>query len=102
MARAGLGATRMCLAIPGRIRSVSVDPTGARTALIEYPGTTRTASLLFLPDAGEGDYVLVQAGFAMRRLTAEQAEGSLRALEEGAAAEGAAANEAAGRGDVRA
>jgi hydrogenase expression/formation protein HypC len=70
----------MCLAIPGRLRSIGTDPDGMRSAVVEYPGTTRTASLVFLPDAREGDYVLVQAGFAMRLVTAEQAEETYRAL----------------------
>lgn len=42
-------------------------------AEVEYPSTTRVAALLYLPEAEVGDYVLVQAGFAIRRLTAGEA-----------------------------
>ncbi len=63
----------MCLAIPGVVRRVSVGDDGLRTAEVEYPGQSRSVSLLYLPEAAVGDSVLVQAGFAIRRLTPEQA-----------------------------
>lgn len=63
----------MCLAVPGRIvRLVGADP-ASRSAEVAYPGQHRTVSLLYLPEARVGDHVLVQAGFAIRRLTDEQA-----------------------------
>ncbi len=74
----------MCLAIPGRIARIAVSRSGERSAEVEYPGETRTASLLYLPDANVGDFVLVQAGFGIRRLTAAQAEESLAAMERAA------------------
>ena len=63
----------MCLAVPGRIERISVAEDGARTADVVFPTGRRTVSLLFLPEAGEGDVILAQAGYAMRRLTPEQA-----------------------------
>lgn len=63
----------MCLAIPGRIVRIVEDADGSRSAEVEYPGTRRTVSLLYLPDAKVGEYLLVQAGFGMRLLTEEQA-----------------------------
>ncbi len=71
----------MCLAIPGRIRSIAVGGDGGRTAEVDYPSTTRIAALLYLPEAEVGDYVLVQAGFAIRRLTAGEAAEVQAALE---------------------
>jgi len=70
----------MCLAIPGRIRAISVDADGLRSATVEYPGLSKSVSLIYLPEAKVGDSVLVQAGFAMRRLTEEQAAEVLEAL----------------------
>jgi hydrogenase expression/formation protein HypC len=70
----------MCLAIPGRIRAIEVDTDGVRTATVDYPGLSRSVSLLYLPEARVGDPVLVQAGFAIRRLTEEQAAEVLAAL----------------------
>ena len=76
----------MCLAIPGRIRAIAVDESGLRTATVEYPGLTKAVSLLYLPEARVGDPVLVQAGFAIRRLTEAQAAEVLDALSSPAAA----------------
>ena len=63
----------MCLAIPGRIVRVTEGTDGTRTAEVEYPGSLRSVSLLYLPDARVGDHILVQAGFGIRLLTAAQA-----------------------------
>ncbi len=63
----------MCLAVPGRIDRVVVAPDGSRSAEVVFPTARRTVSLLFLPEAREGDHILAQAGYAMRRLTPEQA-----------------------------
>ncbi len=75
----------MCLLIPGRIARIVVDPHGERTAEVEYPGALRTVSLLYLPDAREGDHILVQAGFGMRLLSADQAAEVEAALQRAAA-----------------
>ena len=66
----------MCLAIPGRIVAISADPV-APIAEVDYDGVRRRAQLLYLPDARVGDYILVQAGFAIRRLTEEEAREAL-------------------------
>ena len=71
----------MCLAIPGVVRRISVSDDGLRTAEVEYPAQSRSVSLLYLPEAAVGDYVLVQAGFAIRRLTPDQADEVRAALE---------------------
>jgi hydrogenase expression/formation protein HypC len=86
----------MCLAIPGRIRSIAVDAGGLRTATIDYPGLEKTASLLYLPEAAVGDYILVQAGFGIRRLTPDQAAEVRAALEEGLAGAGPASSDPVG------
>lgn len=73
----------MCLAIPGKIVAVTaVD--GSPVAEVEYGSTRRTALLLYLPEANVGDWVVVQAGFAIRRLSAAEAEEALQLAEEGA------------------
>lgn len=62
----------MCLAIPGRIVAIEGDPT-APVAEVDYDGVRRRAQLIYLPEARVGDYVLVQAGFAVRRLSEPEA-----------------------------
>jgi len=76
----------MCLAVPGQIVSIRVEPDGHRTAILDYDGRSRSASLMYLPEAGVGDYILVQAGFGIRRLTDEQAQEVLASLAAGSAA----------------
>ena len=62
----------MCLAVPGRIVAIS-SVSGSPVAEVDYDGLRRSAQLLYLPEARVGDYVLVQAGFAVRRLSDEEA-----------------------------
>jgi len=63
----------MCLAIPGRLaRWLDRDPLFAR-AEIEFDGLRRVCHLACVPDAAEGDYVLVHAGVAISRIAAAEA-----------------------------
>jgi hydrogenase expression/formation protein HypC len=45
-------------------------------------GVRRTVSLLFVPEAEEGEHVLVHAGFAIGVVDAEEAAKSLELLRE--------------------
>jgi hydrogenase expression/formation protein HypC len=68
----------MCLAAPARVLSVSEG-----IAVVDYNGVRTTARLDTLADPVEvGDYVLVHTGFAIRRLTAEDGEETLRLFDE--------------------
>ena len=63
----------MCLAAPARVLSVS-----GQIALVDYDGVQTSARLDTLGEPVEpGDYVLVHAGFAIQRLTREDAEATL-------------------------
>lgn len=59
----------MCLAVPGKIRSIEE---GGR-AVVDMLGVTREASLRLVPDAQVGDYVLVHAGFGIQVIDPEEA-----------------------------
>jgi hydrogenase expression/formation protein HypC len=74
----------MCLAVPGLVVAIEDDPT-APVAVVDYDGLRRRAQLLYLPDVRVGDYVLVQAGFAIRRLGEAEARESLELTREAAA-----------------
>ena len=79
----------MCLAIPSRITKIDND-----MAVIDVDGVQREASLLLIEDARVGDYVIVHAGFAIRKIDEDEAAESLRLLREAAAAFDAARPEA--------
>ena len=64
----------MCLAVPGKIiRWLDRDPTFAR-AEVEFGGVRRVCHMACVPDAPEGDYVLVHAGVAITRIDASEAQ----------------------------
>lgn len=52
---------KMCLAFPAKVIAVE-----GSLATVERAGVRRSASLMLLPEAKVGDYVLVHAGFAMQ------------------------------------
>lgn len=66
----------MCLAVPAKI--IEIDN---QMATVEIGGSRREASLILLPDATLGDYVLLHAGFAISRLDEEEALETLRLFE---------------------
>ena len=64
----------MCLAVPAKI--VAIED---QLASVEVQGVRRAASLMLLPEAAVGDYVLVHAGFAMQIVDTDEA-GRIEAL----------------------
>ena len=76
----------MCLTVPGRIVAIGSE-TGAPVAEVDYEGVRRRAQLIYLPEARVGDYVLVQAGFAVRRLSDAEALEAIELTREAVALE---------------
>jgi hydrogenase expression/formation protein HypC len=50
--------------------------------VIELGGVVRDVSLVLLPEARVGDYLLVHAGYALQKIDEEEAEATLRLLAE--------------------
>ena len=71
----------MCLAVPGRITEIAGSDE-LRAARIDFGGVVREASLVFVPEAAVGDYVLVHVGFAISVIDEDVARDTLAALEE--------------------
>jgi len=63
----------MCLAIPGKITSVTGDDPLWRTGKVDFGGIIKEVSLAYVPDAQIGDYVIVHVGFALSRLDETEA-----------------------------
>ena len=70
----------MCLAIPGKI--VEMVDEENRIAKVEIGGVRRGVNVGMLDDIKVGDYVLVHVGFAMSKVDEQQAEETLRLLQE--------------------
>jgi len=64
----------MCLAIPGKIESISGDEPLTRMGKINFGGILKEASLAYVPEAKVGDYVIVHVGFALSRLDEDEAQ----------------------------
>jgi hydrogenase expression/formation protein HypC len=63
----------MCLAIPGKIMEITSDAN--HSALVDVMGVRRKVDLGLLPDdkPKPGDWVLIHVGFAMSKISEEQA-----------------------------
>lgn len=71
----------MCLGVPGRIIDI-YQAQGLRMAKVDFSGVTREACLEHVPDAEVGDYVVVHVGFAISKLSEEEAQESIDLLRE--------------------
>ena len=67
----------MCLAIPGRIETLSESDALSRHGRVNFGGITRDVNLSLVPEAGIGDYVIVHVGVALSRLDEEAARRTL-------------------------
>jgi hydrogenase expression/formation protein HypC len=63
----------MCLAIPGKIVSISGETPLERTGKVDFGGILKQASLAYVPEAKVGDYVIVHVGFALSTVDEEEA-----------------------------
>jgi hydrogenase expression/formation protein HypC len=70
----------MCLAIPGKVTQIEVKD-GIRMGRVLFGGIARQACLDFVPEAKEGDYVMVHVGFAISVVDKDEAERSYALLE---------------------
>ena len=72
----------MCLAIPGRVLSISGGDQMMRMARVDFGGVVKEINLAFAPDARLGDYVLVHVGFAIAVIDEAEAKRVFEHLEE--------------------
>lgn len=68
----------MCLAVPGQVVTIQDDP--LRTATVSFGGIAKEVSLVLVPEATVGDYVIVHVGFAISKLDEQAARKSLELL----------------------
>ncbi|SDB04674.1 hydrogenase expression/formation protein HypC [Desulfonatronum thiosulfatophilum] len=71
----------MCLAVPMEIKSIDQD---LNIAYVEISGINRKVRLDIIDyPAKVGDYVIIHAGFALRRLDREDALETIKLFQEG-------------------
>jgi hydrogenase expression/formation protein HypC len=69
----------MCLAIPAKIASIEPDGQSARVSL---GGVIKEISLALVEGVTVGDYVLIHVGYALNRLSEEEAQRTLALISE--------------------
>ena len=67
----------MCLSIPGKVISVE-----GNMAKVSVGGAEYNASLQLIEDVNPGDYVLVHTGFAIQKISKEDADETMKLLSE--------------------
>jgi hydrogenase expression/formation protein HypC len=72
----------MCLGVPGKILEVRPDVTGMTMGRVSFGGIEKEVCLAYVPEAVEGDYVLVHVGFAISKIDEEHAQEVFRFLSE--------------------
>lgn len=70
----------MCLGVPGEVLSIASDE--LRMGRVSFGGVVKEVSLVYVPEAVMGDYVVVHAGFAIGRIDAAAAARVFAYLEE--------------------
>ncbi len=71
----------MCLGVPGKIVDL-YERDGLPMGKVDFGGALREACLSYVPEAAVGDYVLIHVGFAINRLSEEEAQETLAMLQE--------------------
>ena len=66
----------MCLAVPGRVLSMT-EQDGTTMAQVDFGGVRKEVCLAYIPEAQVGEYVIVHVGFAIQRLDERSAQETL-------------------------
>jgi len=67
----------MCLAIPVEVISIEED-----TAWVSVSGVKKEISLALVEDVSVGDYVLLHVGYALNKISTEEAQKTLKLFAE--------------------
>jgi hydrogenase expression/formation protein HypC len=66
----------MCLAIPGKVETISSDGL-IRIGRVNFGGVVKNVCLDYVPEVGVGDYTIVHVGFAISKIDEETARQTL-------------------------
>lgn len=71
----------MCLAVPGKIVSISGNDPLMKMGRVSFGGAIVEVNLSYVPEAKVGDYAIVHVGFALSTVDEAEAERTLRDLQ---------------------
>lgn len=69
----------MCLGVPGKLTEI-YETNGLRMGKVDFGGVFREACLEYLPEVKVGEYVIIHVGFAISRLSEQEAAETLAVL----------------------
>jgi hydrogenase expression/formation protein HypC len=72
----------MCLAVPGKILSITGEDPLLKTGKVSFAGVIKEVSLAYVPEAEVGQYVIVHVGFAISIVDESEAQKTLDYLEQ--------------------
>lgn len=72
----------MCLGVPGRVTNIEKNDLGMHMGTVDFSGVRREVCLAYVPDVAVGEYVIVHVGFAISRVSEEEAARTLALLRE--------------------
>jgi hydrogenase expression/formation protein HypC len=67
----------MCLAVPGKILSITGDDLLLRVGKVSFAGVVKEVSLAYVPEAEVGQYAIVHAGCAISIVDEAEAQKTL-------------------------
>jgi len=71
----------MCLAVPGRVVSITGEDPLERNGKVDFGGVFRDVNLACVPEARVGDYVMVHVGLAISVVDEAEAREMLECLD---------------------
>jgi len=63
----------VCLGVPGKVLTVEENAQGMTMGTVSFGGISKEVCLAYLPEVKPGDYVIVHVGFAISRVSEEEA-----------------------------
>ncbi len=75
----------MCLALPARVKEID---TASDTAIVGLGEVSKQVSLALVEGVSVGDYVLIHVGYALNKISEEEAQRTLELFAEAGLGEG--------------
>jgi hydrogenase expression/formation protein HypC len=71
----------MCLGVPGKITEIHTRA-GLKMGQVDFGGVVREVCLDYVPEAVVGDYCIIHVGFAISLVSEDEAQATLRLLQD--------------------